>query len=212
MRLQVVIASTRPGRIGPVVGDWFVQQAKAHGAFDVEVTDLAELNLPFHDEPNHPMTGHYEHEHTREWSRIVDAADAIVFVMPEYNYSFSAPLKNALDYLNREWAYKPVAFVSYGGISGGMRAVAGHQAGRDDAAHGPRPRRRHHPDGADHDRRAGFPPDRGRRRLGHRRARRAGQAGACPGRRPRDRCRVGFAGSSQPAEECPWPAWWSTSC
>jgi NAD(P)H-dependent FMN reductase len=125
MRLQVVIASTRPGRIGPVIGDWFVQQAKAHGGFDVEVADLAELNLPFHDEPAHPMTGRYEHEHTREWSRIVDAADAFVFVMPEYNHSFSAPLKNALDYLNREWAYKPVAFVSYGGVSGGMRAVAG---------------------------------------------------------------------------------------
>jgi NAD(P)H-dependent FMN reductase len=123
MKLQIIIASTRPGRVGPVVGDWFTQAAKAHGGFDLEVTDLAELDLPFFDEPAHPMTGVYEHQHTKDWSATVAAADAFVFVMPEYNFSFTAPLKNALDYLNREWAYKPVAFVSYGGVSGGMRAV-----------------------------------------------------------------------------------------
>ena len=124
MRLQVIIVSVRPGRVGAAVGDWFVQQAKAHGGFDVGVTDLATLALPLHDEAAHPMTGRYEHEHTKEWSAIVDAADAFVFVMPEYNHSFAASQKNALDYLNREWAYKPVGFVSYGGVSGGMRAVA----------------------------------------------------------------------------------------
>jgi NAD(P)H-dependent FMN reductase len=124
MLLQVVVASTRPGRIGPVVGEWFADQAKAHGGFEVEVTDLKVLDLPFHDEPAHPMTGRYEHQHTVDWSAIVARSDAFAFVMPEYNHSFSAPLKNALDYLNREWAYKPVAFVSYGGVSGGMRAVS----------------------------------------------------------------------------------------
>jgi NAD(P)H-dependent FMN reductase len=123
MKLQIIIASTRPGRVGPVIGDWFTQAAKAHGGFDVEVTDLAELNLPFLDEAAHPMSGVYEHQHTKDWSATVGAADAFVFVMPEYNFSFTAPLKNALDFLNREWAYKPVAFVSYGGVSGGMRAV-----------------------------------------------------------------------------------------
>jgi NAD(P)H-dependent FMN reductase len=124
MLLQIVIASTRPGRIGPVIGDWFAEQAKAHGGFEVEVTDLKTLDLPFHDEPAHPMTGQYEHQHTKDWSAIVDRSDAFAFVMPEYNHSFSAPLKNAIDYLNREWAYKPAAFVSYGGVSGGMRAVS----------------------------------------------------------------------------------------
>jgi NAD(P)H-dependent FMN reductase len=54
---------------------------------------------------------------------MVQAADAFVFVMPEYNFGMSAPLKNALDYLYHEWHYKPVGFVSYGGISGGLRAV-----------------------------------------------------------------------------------------
>ena len=121
--LLVVVASTRPGRVGGVVADWFVRQARDHAGFDVRVADLAELDLPLLDEPNHPRLGEYTREHTRRWSALVDAADAFVFVMPEYNYSFTAPLKNALDYLHREWAYKPVGFVSYGGVSGGLRAV-----------------------------------------------------------------------------------------
>jgi NAD(P)H-dependent FMN reductase len=122
-RLLIVIASTRPGRVGPAIGRWFTDVARAHGGFDIEVADLAELNLPFHDEPAHPRLGEYEHEHTKQWSAIVERADAVVFVMPEYNYSFSAPLKNAFDFLHNEWRYKPVGFVSYGGVSGGLRAV-----------------------------------------------------------------------------------------
>jgi NAD(P)H-dependent FMN reductase len=122
-RLLVVIASTRPGRAGRAIGDWFSSVARDHGGFDVEVADLAELNLPFHDEPTHPRLGAYEHDHTKRWSAQVAAADAVVFVMPEYNYSFGAPLKNAFDYLHNEWKYKPVGFVSYGGVSGGLRAV-----------------------------------------------------------------------------------------
>jgi NAD(P)H-dependent FMN reductase len=124
MRLLIVIASTRPGRVGQPVAEWFATEARQHAGFDeVEVADLAELALPLFDEPAHPATGQYAHEHTKRWSAVVDAADAFVFVMPEYNHSYNAALKNALDYLNREWAYKPVAFVSYGGVSGGLRAV-----------------------------------------------------------------------------------------
>ncbi|HZZ96267.1 MAG TPA: NAD(P)H-dependent oxidoreductase, partial [Jatrophihabitantaceae bacterium] len=111
-RLLIVTASTRPGRIGPAISRWFEQVAREHGGFEVEVADLAELNLPFLDEANHPRLGRYDHEHTKRWSAIVDRADAVVFVMPEYNYSFSAPLKNAFDFLHREWRYKPVGFVS----------------------------------------------------------------------------------------------------
>jgi NAD(P)H-dependent FMN reductase len=121
--LLVVIASTRPGRVGLPVGQWFTARAEAHGAFDVEVADLAALALPFMDEPQHPRLRQYEHEHTKVWSTIVDAADAFAFVMPEYNFAMTAPLKNALDFLNQEWRYKPVGFVSYGGISAGTRAV-----------------------------------------------------------------------------------------
>ncbi|TFV65564.1 UNVERIFIED_ORG: NADPH-dependent oxidoreductase [Bacillus sp. AZ43] len=123
MKLHVVIASTRPGRRGPEVGAWFTRHAQAHGVFDVETVDLAALGLPFLDEPEHPSTGRYAHEHTRVWSRLVDEADAFAFVTPEYNYATPAPLKNALDFLYHEWAYKPVAFVSYGGTSAGTRGV-----------------------------------------------------------------------------------------
>ncbi|NMP23361.1 NADPH-dependent FMN reductase [Sulfobacillus harzensis] len=120
--LLVIIASTRPGRVGLPVGRWFQQFARQHGAFDVRVADLLELNLPMMDEPKHPRFGDYQNPHTKQWSQIVDAADAVVLVMPEYNYAMTAPLKNALDYLSREWQYKPVGLVSYGGASGGLRA------------------------------------------------------------------------------------------
>ena len=121
--LQVVIASTRPGRAGEPIGRWFAGQCRRDERFSVGVTDLAELALPLMDEPNLPRMRQYIHEHTRAWSRTVDAADCFVFVMPEYNHGFCAALKNAIDYLHQEWARKPVGFVSYGGVSGGMRAV-----------------------------------------------------------------------------------------
>ena len=95
----------------------------ARGGFTVEVLDLAEIGLPMLDEPNHPRLGNYTHEHTKAWSASIAAADAFVFVMPEYNYSFNAPLKNAIDYLWAEWQHKPVGLVSYGGVSGGLRAA-----------------------------------------------------------------------------------------
>jgi len=123
LRLEIIVASTRPGRVGRVVADWFTQRAEEHGGFDVHVSDLAELNLPLFDEPEHPSLRRYSKQHTRDWSATIDAADAIVFVTPEYNHSFTAPLKNALDFLAHEWRDKPAAFVSYGGISSGTRAV-----------------------------------------------------------------------------------------
>src|SRR3954454_9261553 len=121
--LQVIIGSTRPGRVGEPVARWFVERAEEHGAFSVEVTDLAELDLPFLDEPNHPRLRRYQHEHTRRWSETVERSDAFVVVTPEYNYGMSAALKHALDYLLHEWPSKPVGSVSYGGVSAGTRAV-----------------------------------------------------------------------------------------
>ncbi|MFI6598605.1 NADPH-dependent FMN reductase [Nonomuraea sp. NPDC050536] len=122
--LNVILASTRPGRAGEPIARWFAQTAREHGSFDVRLVDLAELNLPMLDEPTAAIEGEpYLHEHTRRWSAITAAADAFVLVMPEYNRGYSAPLKNALDYLYHEWLYKPVGFVGYGMSSAGMRAV-----------------------------------------------------------------------------------------
>jgi NAD(P)H-dependent FMN reductase len=121
--LQVIVSSTRPGRIGLPIGEWFRDAAVAHGAFDVELIDLAEVALPFFDEPKHPKMGDYVHQHTRDWSATISRGDAFVIVMAEYNHGFTAVLKNAIDFLSNEWAYKPVAFVSYGGVSAGTRAV-----------------------------------------------------------------------------------------
>jgi NAD(P)H-dependent FMN reductase len=121
--LRVIIASTRPGRAGEPIGRWFAGRCLHDGRFAVELTDLAELALPMMDEPQHPRTRQYVHEHTQAWSRTIEASDAFAFVMPEYNHGFSGALKNAIDYLHEEWAFKPVGFVSYGGLSGGTRAV-----------------------------------------------------------------------------------------
>lgn len=123
LRLNVVIASTRPGRVGKPVGDWFHGYAGKHGGFDVHLADLAEFDLPVYNEPQHPRLQQYQHEHTKRWAASVDAADAYVFVVPEYNYGPSPALLNALNYVYIEWCYKPAGFVSYGGISGGIRSV-----------------------------------------------------------------------------------------
>ena len=122
-QLTVIIGSTRPARAGLPIAEWFIECAEAHGGFDITVADLAKLNLPFLDEPHHPRLRNYVHQHTMEWSRVVGAADAIVIVTPEYNFGMTAPVKNAIDYLHEEWKYKPVGFVSYGGVAAGTRAV-----------------------------------------------------------------------------------------
>lgn len=122
-KLHVIICSTRPGRIGASVARWFHEFAIQHGEFDAQLIDLADFKLPVYDEPVHPAMQDYKHEHTKKWSASVAAADAYIFVTPEYNYSPPPSLVNALDYVYREWNYKPCGFVSYGGVSGGLRAV-----------------------------------------------------------------------------------------
>lgn len=122
LKLHTVISSTRPGRVGPAIAEWFHGFAKTHGKFDAELVDLASFNLPVYDEPHHPMRRQYEHEHTKKWSASVNAADAFVFILPEYNFTAPPSFVNALDYLFWEWQYKPVGFVGYGGISGAQRS------------------------------------------------------------------------------------------
>jgi NAD(P)H-dependent FMN reductase len=121
--LHIITVSTRERRKGPLVAAWFEDIARAHARFSVESIDLGQVNLPMMNEPEHPRLRRHTHEHTRAWSATVDRANAFVLVTPEYNFSTPPALVNAIDYLVHEWAYKPVGFVSYGGESGGLRAV-----------------------------------------------------------------------------------------
>lgn len=121
--LTVIIGSTRPGRAGLPIAEWFAGRARRHGGFDVQVVDLAALDLPLLDEPNHPRLRQYVHQHTKDWSAQVDRSDTLVLVTPEYNHGYPAPLKNAIDYLHHEWKDKAVGFVSYGGVAAGTRAL-----------------------------------------------------------------------------------------
>jgi len=120
---MIIVGSVRPGRIGLPIAEWV--KTAADPDWTIDFVDLAELNLPFMDEPNHPSIRKYTKQHTLDWSARVDAADAVILVTPEYNHSYSPVLKNAIDFLSQEWWRKPVGFVSYGGVSGGTRGVVG---------------------------------------------------------------------------------------
>jgi NAD(P)H-dependent FMN reductase len=123
IKLHVIIGSVRPGRVGLPVGNWVSSVASADDRFDTTLVDLAEVNLPFLDEPEQPHLGKYTKEHTKAWSRLADSADAYVLVCPEYNGGVAPSVKNALDFLSAEWKHKAVAIVSYGGVSGGQRGA-----------------------------------------------------------------------------------------
>ncbi|GIJ44324.1 FMN reductase [Virgisporangium aliadipatigenens] len=126
MRVLVITCSTRPGALGPTVAGWLAETLRPRAALlgvDLVPVSLSDLDLPFLDEEEHPSGGVYHREHTRRWSALVDAADGFIAVTPEYNHGMPATLKNALDFLGREWAWKPIGFVSYGNTSAGTRAV-----------------------------------------------------------------------------------------
>lgn len=123
LRLKIIVGSTRAARKSPLVADWILEKTLAYKKFEVELLDLAKIKLPFLDEPEMANLQHYQHAHTKRWSKKIKEADAILLVTPEYNNSFPAPVKNALDFLYNEWNAKPIAFVSYGGVSGGTRSV-----------------------------------------------------------------------------------------
>lgn len=121
--LKIIVGSIRPGRVGLPVARWFESVAVADARFRVDFVDLAEVDLPLMNEPQHPRLRQYVHAHTVAWSERMETGDAFVFVTPEYNHGMPAPVKNALDYLQQEWAFKPIAFVSYGGPAGGVRST-----------------------------------------------------------------------------------------
>jgi NAD(P)H-dependent FMN reductase len=122
LKVAVVTGSTRPGRNNEAVSSWVHSLAAQRKDAEFELVDIASYNLPLFDEPMSPLWGRYTHEHTRLWSEKIASFDAYVFVTPEYNHSTSAALKNAIDFLYKEWNNKAAGFVSYGG-HGGLRAV-----------------------------------------------------------------------------------------
>lgn len=122
IRLAIVIGSTRPGRKSEAVARWVYELASTRSDVEVELVDIQDYNLPLLDEPKPPASGQYAHEHTKAWSSKIASFDGYVFVTPEYNHGTSGALKNAIDYLYREWNNKAAGFVGYGSL-GGARAV-----------------------------------------------------------------------------------------
>lgn len=121
-RIAVVIGSTRPTRITAGIAAWACEGLARRSELHYETLDLAEVGLPFLDEPLRAALGHYQHEHTRAWSRTVTSYDGFVFVFPQYNWGYPGVLKNALDYLYAEWHDKPASFLTFG-TRGGVIAA-----------------------------------------------------------------------------------------
>nr|WTB31070.1 NAD(P)H-dependent oxidoreductase [Streptomyces sp. NBC_00830] len=120
VKVAVILASNREGRFAPVIADWFLSRTADHPDIETDLIDVADLDLPF---ALSYRPGPDVQAQLAEVSPRLAAADAFVVVTPEYNHSFPAPLKNLIDWHHAEWQAKPVAFVSYGGVSGGLRAV-----------------------------------------------------------------------------------------
>ncbi|KYF56700.1 NADPH-dependent FMN reductase [Sorangium cellulosum] len=122
LKVAIILGSTRPGRNGEAVAKWVHELATKKGGAEYELVDIKDFDLPLLDEPAPPSMGQYTKPHTRAWAAKIDAFDAFVFVTPEYNHGTSGALKNAIDFLYKEWNNKAAGFVSYGS-AGGARAV-----------------------------------------------------------------------------------------
>src|SRR5918993_6088749 len=122
LRVVIILGSTRPGRNGEAVAKWVYDIAKRRTDAEFEYLDIIDYNLPLLDEPIPPSLGKYSKEHTKAWAAKIDSFDAFVFVTAEYNHGIPGALKNAIDFLFREWNNKVAGFVSYGSAGGG-RAV-----------------------------------------------------------------------------------------
>ncbi|MET9432343.1 NAD(P)H-dependent oxidoreductase [Streptomyces sp. NPDC003036] len=125
LRLAVLVGSVREGRFGPVVARWFAEHARLHGGFEVDVIDLADVELPLALPPTPPAMdpGMPRPAGMADLTRRLAEADAVVVVTPDYNRSFPASLKAAIDWHYSEWQAKPIGFVGYSGASGGLLAI-----------------------------------------------------------------------------------------
>jgi NAD(P)H-dependent FMN reductase len=125
-KLVVIIGSVREGRFGPVVAAWVADQVRAHGGFDIDVVDLAGVDIPLAlpaASPKFAGDDYPRPEDMKKLTRKLTEADAFVIVTPEYNHSYPASLKALIDWHFTQWTAKPVAFVSYGGAAGGRHSV-----------------------------------------------------------------------------------------
>ena len=122
MRIAIIIGSTRPNRNGEAVGKWVYELANNRDDAEFELIDLKDFHLPLLDEPLPPSMGQYSNSHSKKWAETISSFDAYVFVTPEYNHSVPAALKNAIDFLYKEWNNKSAGFVGYGG-AGAIRAI-----------------------------------------------------------------------------------------
>lgn len=122
LRIAIIIGSTRPRRNGEAVARWVYEIAQKRRDAEFELVDIKDFNLPLLDEPVPSIMGQYSKPHTKTWATKIGSFDGFVFVIPEYNHGISGALKNAIDFLFREWNDKASGFVSYGG-AGGARAV-----------------------------------------------------------------------------------------
>ena len=111
LRIGIIIGSTRPNRNGKAVGKWAYEIARKRSDAEFELIELKDFNLPLLDEPIPPSLGQYSHEHTKAWAAKIDSFDGFVFVTPEYNHGTSGALKNAIDFLFKEWNNKAVGFI-----------------------------------------------------------------------------------------------------
>ena len=123
LKIAIIIGSTRPQRVGESVATWVHEHAQKRSDATFELVDIRDYNLPLLDEPIPPSQGKYSKDHTKKWAAKIAEFDAYIFVTPEYNYFPPAALVNSVQSLMQEWFYKPAGVVSYGGISGGLRAA-----------------------------------------------------------------------------------------
>ena len=122
LRIGIIVGSTRPGRNGLQVGQWVLREASGRQDAEYELVDVADFHLPLLDEPIPPSMGQYTKEHTKAWAEKIASFDGFVFITAEYNHGPGAALKNAIDFVYREWNNKAAGFVGYGS-AGGARAI-----------------------------------------------------------------------------------------
>jgi NAD(P)H-dependent FMN reductase len=122
IKIGIVLGSTRPGRKSEAVGRWVLEHARTRTDAEFEIVDIADYKLPLLDEPMPPSMGQYQNAHTKAWAARIATFDGYVFITPEYNHGPSGALKNAIDFIYKEWNNKAAGFVGYGSV-GGVRAV-----------------------------------------------------------------------------------------